>query len=211
MLPGGQAAMLSGSIDEGLAETGVAQPVAEPTAVAVMPLGRPGVTSRYGVRVDPIHGRRRMHHGIDIAGTAGSAILASERGTIAFAGRAGGYGNMVEIDHGDGLRTRYAHLSRIGVRAGDRVERSQPIGAMGTTGRSTGVHLHFETRQHGRTVDPLLLLGAGEGRVAGQGRRVAAPAVHRSSFARRRAGAPEEGAVPLPGGEGGAAAGTAAQ
>lgn len=100
-----------------------------------------------------------MHAGIDIPGAYGAPVLASGEGMVIFAGWAGGYGNMVEIDHGSGLTTRYAHLSRIYARSGSRVAGGETIALIGSTGRSTGPHLHFEVRQHGRAADPLGYLG----------------------------------------------------
>ncbi|MBA3940842.1 MAG: hypothetical protein C0520_06500 [Sphingopyxis sp.] len=144
----------------------------------------PRLSSGYGYRTDPVRGGARMHRGLDIPGPVGTPVLASDGGVVAFAGSAGSYGRMVEIDHGRGLRTRYAHLSRLLVRAGDTVGPQQPIALMGSTGRSTGSHLHFEVRENGRSTDPLPLLG--------QPARAARPAFaetapHISDFARRRA------------------------
>lgn len=160
------------------------------TAVPVTPqapakrAALPRLSSGYGYRADPVHGAARMHRGLDIPGPAGTPVLASGDGVVRFAGSAGSYGRMVEIDHGNGLRTRYAHLSRLLVRAGDAVGRQQTIALMGSTGRSTGSHLHFEVREHGQSTDPLPLLS--------QPARSARPALtdsepHISDFARRRA------------------------
>lgn len=96
-----------------------------------------------------------MHSGIDIPGTHGTPVLASGTGVVSFVGWAGGYGNMVEVDHGGGLTTRYAHLSRILVRRNSPVAAGETIALMGSTGRSTGSHLHFEVRQYGRPANPL--------------------------------------------------------
>lgn len=120
----------------------------------------PRLSSRFGYRGDPIHGGRGMHAGIDIPGPLGSEVRAAETGTIRFAGPAGGYGNMVEIAHAGGITTRYGHLSRLLVRPGTWVEQGEVIGLMGSTGRSTGSHLHFEVRRHGQATDPLRELGA---------------------------------------------------
>lgn len=122
------------------------------------PINMPRLSSRYGYRADPLHGTARMHYGLDIPGPLGTPILASGRGSVAFAGPAGSYGQMVEIDHGDGLHTRYAHLSRLLVGRGESVEPHQPIALMGSTGRSTGSHLHFEVRVNGRASDPAAFL-----------------------------------------------------
>ena len=128
--------------------------------VAAIPSARPvrdgNFTSGYGVRSDPFRGRAAMHAGIDLAGPLGTPIYATADGIV---GRSeynnGGYGNLVEINHGQGIQTRYGHLSRASVRAGDRVSRGDVIGYMGSTGRSTGSHLHYEVRIDGRAVNPI--------------------------------------------------------
>ena len=108
------------------------------------------VTSGYGSRWG------RLHAGIDIAGVSDRTVVAADHGKVVRAGwHSGGYGNYVVIDHQNGYRTLYAHLSSISVRAGETVERGEAIGVMGSTGHSTGVHLHFEVHRHGRTVNPL--------------------------------------------------------
>ena len=113
-------------------------------------------TSGYGVRSDPFRSGAAMHPGIDLAGSYGTPIYATADGTVLRAGwNSGGYGNLVEIDHGRGITTRYGHLSGITVHAGDRVTRGQQIGRMGSTGRSTGNHLHYEVRIDGRAVNPI--------------------------------------------------------
>jgi murein DD-endopeptidase MepM/ murein hydrolase activator NlpD len=113
-------------------------------------------TSGYGVRSDPFRGRAAMHAGIDLAGPYGTPIYATADGIV---GRAeynnGGYGNLVEINHGQGIQTRYGHLSRYVTRAGQRVRRGELIGYMGSTGRSTGSHLHYEVRINGLAVNPV--------------------------------------------------------
>lgn len=152
------------------------------------PARLPRLSSGFGTRVDPIDGSHRAHRGLDMPGRAGTPILAAAPGTIGFAGRAGGYGQMVEIDHGGGLKTRYAHLSQILVRPGETVSREQAIALMGSTGRSTGNHLHFEVRMNGRPTDPLGWFGgAAAPRAAIADAPVAPPAPHISDFARRRA------------------------
>jgi len=115
----------------------------------------PRLSSGFGWRLDPILGRRALHSGIDIPGPIGSPVPAAAGGVVHFAGGAGGYGNMIEVDHGGGLVTRYAHLSRFLVGSGAHVERGQTIAMMGSTGRSTGSHLHFEVRVNGHATDPL--------------------------------------------------------
>ncbi len=124
-------------------------PFASPVKTAVR------FTSAFGMRRDPKNGSRRMHEGIDYAGPTGTPILATADGVVVEAGRAGGYGNLVKIRHEFGIETRYAHLSRIHVKPGERVSRGDRIGDMGNTGRSTGTHLHYEVRLGGSAVDPM--------------------------------------------------------
>jgi len=113
-------------------------------------------TSGYGVRSDPFKGRAAMHAGIDLAGPLGTPIYATADGAVVAAEyNNGGYGNLIKLDHGRGIETRYGHLSSIGVRPGQRVTRGQLIGRMGSTGRSTGSHLHYEVRLDGRAVNPI--------------------------------------------------------
>jgi murein DD-endopeptidase MepM/ murein hydrolase activator NlpD len=113
-------------------------------------------TSGFGVRSDPFRAGAAMHPGIDLAGQYGSPIYATADGTVLRAGwNSGGYGNLVEIDHGRGITTRYGHMSAILVSPGQRVTRGQQIGRMGSTGRSTGNHLHYEVRIDGRAVNPI--------------------------------------------------------
>ena len=120
--------------------------------------GRPVATgwasSSYGVRKDPFNGNPRMHRGLDFASAEGEPVLATGAGIVTFAGRRGAYGKLVEIDHGGGMRTRYAHSSRIDVEVGDIVTRGQQIAAVGTTGRSTGPHVHYEVLENGRHINP---------------------------------------------------------
>jgi murein DD-endopeptidase MepM/ murein hydrolase activator NlpD len=117
-------------------------------------------TSSFGTRKDPMRGSLRFHAGMDLRGIAGAPVSASADGVVASTGRGGGYGNMVEIDHGAGISTRYAHLSSIVVFRGDRVSRGEVIGAVGSTGRSTGSHLHYEVRVKGLPADPELFLSS---------------------------------------------------
>lgn len=113
-------------------------------------------TSGYGVRSDPFQGRAAMHAGIDLAGPLGTVIYATADGVITDAGyNSGGYGNLIKIDHGRGIETRYGHLSSMTAYAGQRVKRGDVIGRMGSTGRSTGSHLHYEVRIDGRPVNPV--------------------------------------------------------
>jgi murein DD-endopeptidase MepM/ murein hydrolase activator NlpD len=118
------------------------------------PIAGARMTSGFGMRFHPVLGYSRMHQGTDFGAPTGTPILASADGTVVLAGWGGGYGNVVVLDHGKGLRTRYAHMSRIGVRNGQRVSQGQSIGAVGSTGLSTGPHLHYEVWQNGKPIDP---------------------------------------------------------
>lgn len=134
--------------------------------VASMPLGQPvaegaRLTSRYGVRRDPFTRRPTHHSGIDFASRSMEPILATAPGTVKAARWSGAYGNMVTIDHGNGFLTRYAHLKKMKVSRGDTVTRGQEIGGMGSTGRSTATHLHYEIHFDGRARDPKTYLKAG--------------------------------------------------
>jgi murein DD-endopeptidase MepM/ murein hydrolase activator NlpD len=134
---------------DNLADGAIAVPSDKPVKTAAF-------TSGYGVRSDPFKGRAAMHAGIDLAGPVGTPIYATADGTVSDAGyNSGGYGNLVKIDHGRGIETRYGHLSAFLVRPGQRVTRGQMIGRMGSTGRSTGSHLHYEVRIDGRAVNPI--------------------------------------------------------
>ena len=112
------------------------------------------VTSDFGVRLDPYTAERMMHRGLDIATPTGQAIFAPSDGTVVFAGTENGYGKVLVLDHGYGVRTRYGHLSEISVKAGDAVRRGTRLGAVGSTGRSTGPHLHYEVRVNGIAENP---------------------------------------------------------
>jgi len=112
------------------------------------------VSSKYGYRSDPFNGRRAWHAGIDVAGRDGGDVISVAGGVVSFAGERHGYGNLVEINHGDGLVTRYGHAKSLAVKVGDVVEKGQLIAQMGSTGRSTGPHVHFEVIRNGRTEDP---------------------------------------------------------
>jgi murein DD-endopeptidase MepM/ murein hydrolase activator NlpD len=113
------------------------------------------IVSGFGYRTHPVYGTTRFHAGVDIDGACGQPIFAGEDGTVLSAGYNGGYGNATVIDHGGGLSTLYAHQSSIGVSSGQKVSRGQQIGLVGTTGLSTGCHLHFEVRVNGEPVDPV--------------------------------------------------------
>ncbi|HTV38717.1 MAG TPA: peptidoglycan DD-metalloendopeptidase family protein [Xanthobacteraceae bacterium] len=120
------------------------------------------MTSPFGVRIDPFVHQPSMHTGMDFRGNVGDPIYATAAGRVTKAGWDGGYGQMVEIDHGEGLATRYGHMSQIDVTVGERVRAGQMIGRIGTTGRSTGPHLHYETRVNGEPVNPEKFLIAGQ-------------------------------------------------
>lgn len=119
------------------------------------------VSSGFGIRRDPLLGTPAMHAGIDFRGAVGSPARATAKGTVVKAGWNGGYGRMVEIDHGDGFTTRYAHLSKVLVNIGDKVDVGDVVGKVGSSGRSTGPHLHYEVRKNGGAVDPVRFLKAG--------------------------------------------------
>jgi murein DD-endopeptidase MepM/ murein hydrolase activator NlpD len=125
---------------------------------AVSPAGRPisegWLSSYYGKRTDPFSGRQEMHKGIDFAGKMGSDVLATAAGVVTWAGKRYGYGLLVEINHGNGLVTRYGHAQEILVKVGDRVEPGERIALMGSSGRSTGPHVHYEVLKNGQQVNP---------------------------------------------------------
>lgn len=137
--------------------------VLERTLVAI-PSGQPAhvlmLSSSYGYRHDPFTGASAMHAGLDFPGPLGTPILAAAPGRVTFVGRRSGYGNVVEVDHGQGIMTRYAHLSGFNTSVGARVAAGQQIAKMGSTGRSTGSHLHFEVRLNGVAVNPRRFLEA---------------------------------------------------
>jgi len=113
------------------------------------------LSSSFGGRSDPFNGNRRMHQGIDIPGPLGTPVYATADGIVQRAGWVNGYGNLVELNHGNGLETRYGHLSKLIAQPNERVRRGQLIGLMGSTGRSTGSHLHYEVRIAGAAVNPM--------------------------------------------------------
>jgi murein DD-endopeptidase MepM/ murein hydrolase activator NlpD len=119
------------------------------------------ISSGFGARPDPFTGQPAFHEGIDIQGRGNDPVAATAAGVVAVAGPSGPYGNMVEIDHGMGLKTRYAHLRRIDVKPGDAVARGQIVGAMGSSGRSSGTHLHYEVRYGDEALDPTNFIEAG--------------------------------------------------
>ena len=116
------------------------------------------LTSAWGMRTDPVKGGPDFHPGLDIAGERGQPVFATASGTISFAGYNGDYGNMVVVDHGFGLQTRYGHMLTTKARVGDTVNRGDQIGQVGATGKATGNHLHYEVLANGRLLNPLQLL-----------------------------------------------------
>jgi murein DD-endopeptidase MepM/ murein hydrolase activator NlpD len=117
------------------------------------------INNEFGFRRNPFGGRSyEFHPGMDIDGEKGDTVIAPANGTVVKAGWTGGYGNMIEIDHGNGLSTRYGHLSKIEIQVGDSIQRGQLIGLIGSTGRSTGPHLHYELRLNDKSINPRFLL-----------------------------------------------------
>jgi murein DD-endopeptidase MepM/ murein hydrolase activator NlpD len=139
---------------------------------SVQPVSNLKFTSNFGIRSDPFRGTAAMHAGVDIPGPIGTPIYATADGIVSHAGRQGGYGNLVEINHGKGIATRYGHLSRIIVADNARVKRGQLIAMMGSTGRSTGSHLHYEVRIDGHAVNPVPFLTTADYLLAAQDRAV---------------------------------------
>jgi murein DD-endopeptidase MepM/ murein hydrolase activator NlpD len=119
------------------------------------PVGKGWLSSYYGVRKDPFTGRPAMHKGIDFAGKAGDDVISTGAGVVTWSGDRYGYGKLVEIDHGNGLRTRYGHNAELTVEVGDVVTKGQTIAVVGNTGRSTGAHVHYEVLKNGQQIDPL--------------------------------------------------------
>jgi murein DD-endopeptidase MepM/ murein hydrolase activator NlpD len=129
----------------------------------VMPSGRPitdgWLSSRFGKRNDPFTGKREYHKGLDFAGKKGSDVVAVGDGVISWSGKRSGYGNLVEINHGNGYATRYGHNQRNLVKVGDTVKKGELVALMGSTGRSTGPHVHFEVLRNGKAVNPSRYIG----------------------------------------------------
>jgi murein DD-endopeptidase MepM/ murein hydrolase activator NlpD len=150
----------------------------KPQASVAIPSAQPvkgtALTSGFGVRSDPFRGRAAMHAGIDLAGPIGTAIYATADAIVGRSEWANGYGNLIELNHGRGIQTRYGHLTRSIVRAGQRIKRGDLIGYMGSTGRSTGSHLHYEVRIDGKAVNPVPFMEAGDYLLAVQRRAAAA-------------------------------------
>lgn len=130
-----------------------------------LPFGNPApgrnITSRFGNRMDPFLGRPALHAGIDFQAETGANVRSTGAGTVTVAANSGGYGNMVEVDHGQGITTRYGHMSAILVKVGDTIEAGDIVGRAGSTGRSTGPHVHYEVRRNDSPIDPMRFLSAG--------------------------------------------------
>lgn len=128
----------------------------------IVPNGRPvsqgWISSYYGQRTDPFNGRKAFHRGVDFAGPAGAQVVSVASGVVTYTKDRFGYGKTVEINHGNGFVTRYAHNQKVLVAVGDTVQKGQPIALIGSTGRSTGPHLHFEVLKQGRAVDPMTFI-----------------------------------------------------
>ncbi|MBB5686124.1 peptidoglycan DD-metalloendopeptidase family protein [Sphingobium boeckii] len=133
--------------------------LAMPNSAPAFPLS---YTSGFGYRADPFTGAGALHAGMDVGGYNGQPIFAASAGRVTFVGQQNGYGNLVVVDHGHGLETRYGHLSGFNAKVGDVVKRGQQVARMGSTGRSTGTHLHFEVRVQGRAINPRPFLEANE-------------------------------------------------
>jgi murein DD-endopeptidase MepM/ murein hydrolase activator NlpD len=129
----------------------------------VMPSGKPveegWLSSRYGKRSDPFTGKQDFHKGLDFAGKKGTGVLAVGDGVVSWSGKRTGYGKLVEINHGNGYVTRYGHNQRHLVKVGDTVKKGQQVAMMGSSGRSTGPHVHFEVLRNGKRVDPAKYIG----------------------------------------------------
>ncbi|MCR9255065.1 MAG: peptidoglycan DD-metalloendopeptidase family protein [Alphaproteobacteria bacterium] len=130
-----------------------------------MPLAEPledyWLTSRFGIRRDPINGRKSRHNGVDLAGRYRSPVMATAPGKVTKAGWMAGYGRIVEVDHGQGFKTRYAHLSKVKRERGDIVEKGDTVGLLGSSGRSTGPHVHYEVLKDGKPINPWRFIKAG--------------------------------------------------
>lgn len=133
----------------------VSHHISDQSRLTGRPVNSGWLSSHYGVRKDPFSGLPAMHKGVDFAGKEGDIVTATAAGVVTWADERGGYGNLVEIDHGDGLVTRYGHNKQLNVKIGDVVTKGQQIAQMGNTGRSTGAHVHYEVLQKGHQLDPL--------------------------------------------------------
>lgn len=137
----------------------IARDLKQQTHIEGRPVSSGFISSYFGEREDPFSGEEAYHKGVDFAGTAGAEVTAVAAGIVTWAGNRTGYGNFVEINHGDGYVTRYAHNEKTLVSVGQTVKRGDPIALMGSTGRSTGPHVHFEVVRNGRQVNPLSFIG----------------------------------------------------
>ena len=143
-----------------MVEKSLAKPPVQPQPQNQSPGAAHGIVSSvFGMRTDPFNGNVKFHQGVDIAAPAGTAVKAAADGKVIFSGQVAGYGNLVEVDHGNGWVTRYGHNAANLVAAGDDVKAGQTVGLVGSTGRATGPHVHFEVRKGGKTVNPDNLLG----------------------------------------------------
>lgn len=177
----------------------------EPRRVDVtLPVDRLLISSHFGLRADPFRAAHAMHRGIDVPGRFGAPVYATADGVVENAAYAGGYGNMIDVRHNNGLVTRYGHLSSILVDTNHAVRKGQIIGRVGSTGRSTGNHLHFEVRLHGQAVDPLPFLSSTiwvDVDAAHDGLAIPYGIPRISAYARTRTEPPEPGLNRLPGPE----------
>lgn len=163
-------------VDDAVAQQGMAQVDVQLTALDYMleskrsqlharphawPTTGGWISSRFGPRIDPFTGGQAMHYGVDIANRPAAPVLASSRGVVSFAGKMEDFGYVVDLEHGYGYKTRYAHLSSVSVKIGDVVEEKQKLGLVGSTGHSTGPHIHYEVRRDGKLVDPRSFLRKG--------------------------------------------------
>ncbi len=137
----------------GIADQLASQAVSRPATDWISPVAG-SRSSNFGGRADPIHGGRRNHDGIDIAAPIGTPVRAAKAGRVVFAGKRAGYGNLVIVDHGGGLQSRYAHCNDLRAAVGRKVNAGDTIATVGSTGRSTGPHLHFEIRKNGTPINP---------------------------------------------------------
>ena len=128
--------------------------IADTRYISGRPIRKGWLSSPYGARRDPFSGRRTMHRGIDFASSSGSPVITTGAGLVIWAGEMFGYGKLVEVDHGNGIRTRYGHNKNIIVKLGDIVTKGEEIARIGSTGRSTGPHVHYEVWRGGRQVNP---------------------------------------------------------
>jgi murein DD-endopeptidase MepM/ murein hydrolase activator NlpD len=136
--------------------------LARKTIPTTMPVSGAYYSSNYGYRIDPINGHSEFHTGVDLVTPVGTPVVAAAGGVVSFSGMVPEYGNMIDVDHDNGLTSRYAHLSKRLVKAGDVVMKGQPIALSGNTGRTTGPHLHFEVREKGIPLNPGKFLAMGK-------------------------------------------------